>query len=287
MKYRVSKKNVGLIMDRVNRFLSRSTVLDEGIHNVRTGYQTVKWPGGICAERVPIYEMRQVFTPFINGSCHWHRIYKSEGDIGWFGHKNPILAISSNLQSSCIPLYEGNLIEINSTRMRIISFSPNDRELKLSPSEKVFLNAPVSEAERETTIMNALKEMFFDYLYEDFDWIEDYDERRALRDTLSMVISKFEDAIESESDGLVKFSITNKDLIETIGCEGLSTPIQCEVDIKNFPTNGVFTESYIIDGDKEENVINLVLRIYDNYIYEEEDEDEDDNDYDEYDIYNL
>ena len=259
MKWKINEKNYASVMDKVNRFLQKSTVEYLGIVPTVVGEEKVDL-GGIKLT-VPKYEDLPKSVPYLNGSCYVHPMWGEPANPYNKGYKKPILAISSNLDNYCLPLQEGSSIEINSTRMVVTVIDTN---LGLAPSVHTFINMPLTEEAIVGRQLDRLKSRYSDYIYDcDFEFDDDYDgfiNKSILRDLVDMFINHAYEAIDEVNDGIARFTITNEmilDEIEHCPVNTLETPIQCEIDFRDFAKNGNYDDTYVVNGEKKLNMVSV------------------------------
>ena len=183
-------------------------------------------------------------------------------------YKRPILAISSKLHSSCIPLQEGSTVEITSTKMVVVSI---DENLNLTPMVHTFFNKTLSEEEMKTETFNSLKSCYLDYylgaLSMELEYGEySFEEREVYRALVDMFIKYVEEAVDNATDGIAKFDITkdilNKEMEEYYMITELANTIHCTIDFRDFATTGTYVDTYQV-GESSSNVKEDMLLVCD------------------------
>lgn len=278
MKWKINQRNYANVMDKVNRFLQKPTVEYLGIVPTVVGNQEIDVCGRTIV--VPKYEDLPQSVPYLNGSCYVHPMWKDKTRSFSKGYKAPILAIASNLDSHCLPLQEGSIVEINSTRMVVTVV---DNNLNLTPSIHTFINSDITNTAIIARQIDRLKNQYSDYIYDcDFDLDDGYDNfinKSILRDLVDMFINRAFAAIDEAVDNVAKFTITHEDICEEIDFypeRKLETPIECEINFKGFAESGKFEEVYVVNGEEKNNMVSVCYNLFYS-LYQIEDEDEDDD----------
>ena len=271
MKMKLTEKNYGSIMDKVNRFLSKSTMRDDGFKKIVVGYEKVDIGFGKTFD-IPICEERHCLTPFIGGKCYVHPMYLEEQERRYkpTNYKNPIIAISSVMDDSCIPLQEGCIIEINSTKMRIVSIDTNIKTL--APITYIFLNKEYCEEEREKTIKERLRNHYSNYIYENSYYTDLGTEklREVSRDFVNLFCIAFANALEELPNGKKEFSfeiengLLEEEIVYSMN-KKMNKPIFVNVKFENFEKNGEIKELYSLEDKEYEDLLSFFDYIYTEY----------------------
>lgn len=146
MMTKVTERNMGAVMGKINKFLSRPTKIYEGRKPVYIGTKLEN------STYVDIFRDEEIYTPFI-GKCeeHWRRKeirkkpveYRITGDE--YTMHNTLLAISDDYETNCIPIMAGFFVEITGDKMVIKQNDVIHKFLGLNGKMNVYSNRSKSE----------------------------------------------------------------------------------------------------------------------------------------------
>jgi len=309
MEMKVTERNIGNVMGKINKFLSKPTRKYVGKKMVQVGYENIE----IFGENVkqPVYEERDTYVPFV-GLCEEHYLRKearkkAKEERRWEdNHKlhNCLLSISDNYETNCIPIMAGFTVNITGDRMiikendiyhyvnlfgKVSSHKEKDRS-----SYVYFYHMPISEEELKDRQVHAMH-CGMDYLFESYycggsfyDYFDSDFMVSCAMDTMNIIQDMFENIFGCDEDELnreISVSQEINDKTVEVYCnaasfkEGIPQKLDDNIFIK-------------VDGEKYYDIVSAVLKIVsgdddleDDYDYEKLEDYPEDNEYTEGDEY--
>lgn len=289
MMTKVTERNMGAVMGKINKFLSKPTKIYEGRKPVYIGTKLQD------STYVDIFRDEEIYTPFI-GKCeeHWRRkeIRKKPVEDRITGEEytmhHTLLAICDDYETNCIPIMAGFSVEITGDRMVIRQNDVVHKCLGLNGKMNVyphrdkseyiyFCHVDISEDELYNKQLSAMKNAFnmiTDGYYCGGSFLDFYDSKYKADLALGVMreIEEMAEEMFCQSFNPDEVNLTVERVINDCEVELYCSPVAFKHGLPSI--TGIMYIS--VFGEKHYDIMDAVLAIVDSDDDDEDDDYEDD-----------